>query len=178
MQTTRRQFTTPRKDRLWTTSAINLDMATGLVSVTDPQITIDFRAKTGREHLKSDTITHLWAKGFVRQSAAGNASPEQISIGIGWFLRTMLAANAPPMANHSGDLVLHDSRLLVEPPAGGDLLIPQENGSWYDLESAGQRSCPGAQEYDLTVIAESLTTPSAGVFELRLAVTALWLIAS
>ena len=172
----RNRMVTPRKGRAWVTSNVQLSLVTGLLSVGSPQISTDFRAKMGREHLKSDTLAHTWVHGFYFQSTAGNASPEFVAFGIGWFPTAMNVANFPPVLTHDGDWQLHDARQLLEGQSATDSMLPREQSS-FNLESAGQRSCPGARSYDVFVVAESGSTPSAGTFELKLAVTTLWLIA-
>ena len=166
----------PRKGVLWTTSEISLTLAVGLVSVSDPQVTLDFRAKTGREHLKTDTVMHTWIRGLLAQSAAGDGSTEMYAFCAGWMPRAMLAANLPPVLSHNGDVPIHYSNFFQEPAAAG-IVDPAQGAGHIDIESAGARSCPGAQEYDFTYWAESLNTPSAGTFALRLAVTTMWKIA-
>ncbi len=177
MQTTRTRSFPPRKDRLWTTSRIELQLATGLVSLTSPQITLDFRAKTGREHLKSDTVLHTWVKGYYDQSLAGDLTDEALAFGLGWFPKAMLAANAPPVLTHDGDWQLHDARSLQEGAANNAILRP-EFGATIDIESSGMRSCPGANAYDFILVTETQRSPSAGTFGLIVNITTLWGIAS
>jgi len=174
MHSQRQRSNVPRKGRLWTTSQVSLTLVTGLVSVIDPQITVDFEAKTGRKHLKTDTLHHTWCKGFISQSAAGNASPEFLAFGIGWFPQAMNAANLPPVLDHDGDYQTHHAVALLEATAA-TVLTPSEL-STIDIESAGSRACPGARSYDVLVVAETQSTPSAGTYSIHMQVTCLWLI--
>jgi len=171
----RPRMQTPRKDRLWTTSACNLDLDTALQREATAQIGVDFRLKTGREFLKSDTLAHTWVKGGYSQDTIGDAGTENVALGIGFFPRAMLFANLPQILLHEGDWQLHDARALREVLVAQTPMQPPEL-SYFDIESAGQRSVPSAMAYEPLFVAAIRSAPSAGLVELRCMVTCLWLI--
>jgi len=167
-----------RKERLWTAAPMEFSVNVAGVAGTifNPNLGLAFRNKTGRNFLRSDTVAHTWVKGVWTQSAAGDSSRERLSFGIGFFTPNVLAVDMPNLAEHDGDLVLHDTRGFREPTVLQTPMVPQQLAT-IDIESRGQRSVPSTTT-ELLFFAQSNTGPSAGSFELQVMVTQLWLIAS
>ena len=166
------------KERLWTATRMEFAVSVAGVAGTifNPNLGLAFRAKTGRNFLRSDTVTHTWVKGVWTQSAAGDSSRETLHFGIGFFTPAIDAVDMPNLFDRDGDLLLHDGRGFREPTVLQTPMVPQQLAT-IDIESKGQRSVP-ATTTELLFFAQCQEAPSAGSFELQVAVTQLWLIAN
>ncbi len=164
---------TARKNRVWTSEFVSL---VGSQAGTLFNLSTAFTSKMDRSLAPGDTLAHSWVKGLWSQSAAGDSSAEQLGFGIGFFNAGIDPNDMPVLLDHDGDWQLHDVRAFIEPTTLQTPMVPQQLAT-IDVESRGQRTVPRAgNAYVLNLSAISLNAPSAGSFELRVAITLLWLV--
>ncbi len=177
MQTTRARVSTPRKERVWTSSQVQFALSVaGQPGTAFLDLGGALVAKLLRSLSKGDTISHLWVKGVWTQSAAGDSSREFLALGIGFFTTDLLTTDMPDLFTREGNLPLHDVRGLREPLALQDAMVTPQLAT-VDIESSGQRTVPySGPGVQLRMYAQTLNAPSAGSFEFTGAVTCLWLV--
>ncbi len=173
---TRTRTTTPRKNRVWTTSPIDLAIsAGGTAGQQFDVVSSSFIAKVGRALARGDTLAHSWLKGVWTQSAAGDSSFERLYLGLGFYPTQIGASEFPDLSDHDGDWQMHDARGFREGVTVQAVFIPSELAA-VNIESAGQRMVPrSGDDYRLSMVGQSDNNPSAGSFEFSGALTLLWL---
>ena len=170
-----------RRGRLFTCDHLTLTMlaaASGVASQIISDLGAAFVTKSGRE-LNHVTASHFWVKGVYRQltgvtGAAG--SWDAYSLGIVRATVGVDNTDLPDLQAHSGDLVLHDCRVLRATRVDNDPMDPVENshGSSFELESRGQRKL--ARVDDTLFLAVQKDGVTAQDVILDVAVSILWLL--
>ncbi len=178
MQTTRTRVVTPRKQRLWVSSFIQLSLtAAGVAGQAVSSIMLaNFLSISGRTVKKGDTISRLYVAADVVQTlaSANTVFANNITFGIGWAPELTDAADFPDLEFGLGDWQLHKELSFVEPGAAAPVLGPGSGGH-YEFESKAQRSAPGTA-FAPFMVAQARLAPSIGVYTVNLKVRALWLI--